>query len=120
MLSIINSMALHGLDGYQVSVQVDVSSGLPSFEIVGLPDISVKESKERVKTAIKNSGVEFFSRRVIVNLAPANTKKEGPVFDLPIAVGILISMEAVNKQKAERRLENTAVIGELSLRRGSL
>ena len=115
MLSIITSMALHGLDGYAVSVQVDVSSGMPCFEIVGLPDVSVKESKERVKTAIKNSGVEFFSRRVIVNLAPANTKKEGSIFDLPIAIGILIAMEAVSKNSAERRLENTIVIGELSL-----
>ena len=115
MLSIITSMALHGLDGYAVSVQVDVSSGMQCFEIVGLPDVSVKESKERVKTAIKNSGVEFFSRRVIVNLAPANTKKEGSIFDLPIAIGILIAMEAVSKNSAERRLENTIVIGELSL-----
>ena len=117
MLSILTSMALHGLDGFTVSVQVDVSSGMPCFEIVGLPDVSVKESKERVKTAIKNSGVEFFSRRVIVNLAPANTKKEGSVFDLPIAVGILIAMEAVSKNKAEKMLEDTVLIGELSLRR---
>ena len=106
MLSIITSMALHGLDGYAVSVQVDVSSGMPSFEIVGLPDVSVKESKERVKTAIKNSGVEFFSRRVIVNLAPANTKKEGPIFDLPIAIGILIAMETVSRENAEKKLED--------------
>ena len=117
MLSIITSMALHGLEGFPVSVQVDVSSGMPCFEIVGLPDVSVKESKERVKTAIKNSGVEFFSRRVIVNLAPANTKKEGSVFDLPIAVGILIAMEAVSKEKAEKKLEDAILIGELSLRR---
>lgn len=115
MLSIINSMALHGLDGYLVSVQVDVASGMPCFEIVGLPDTSVKESKERVKTAIKNSGVEFFSRRVIVNLAPANTKKEGSIFDLPIAVGILIAMEAVSRRKAEEQLNETVVLGELSL-----
>lgn len=117
MLSIITSMALHGLEGFPVSVQVDVSSGMPCFEIVGLPDVSVKESKERVKTAIKNSGVEFFSRRVIVNLAPANTKKEGSIFDLPIAVGILIAMEAVNKGKAEKMLEDAVLLGELSLRR---
>lgn len=117
MLSVITSMALHGLDGYAVSVQVDVSSGMPCFEIVGLPDVSVKESKERVKIAIKNSGVEFFSRRVIVNLAPANTKKEGSVFDLPIAVGILIAMDAVNKESAEKKLQDTVLIGELSLRR---
>ena len=116
MLSSITSMALHGLDGYIVSVQVDVSSGMPCFEIVGLPDTSVKESKERVKTAIKNSGVEFFSRRVVVNLAPANTKKEGSNFDLPIAVGILVAMEAVNPYRAQSQLSNTIVLGELSLR----
>lgn len=115
MLSIIHSMALHGLDGYLVSVQVDVASGMPCFEIVGLPDTSVRESKERVKTAIKNSGVEFFSRRVIVNLAPANTKKEGSIFDLPIAVGILIAMEAVSRKNAEKQLDETVVLGELSL-----
>ena len=115
MLSIIHSMALHGLDGYLVSVQVDVASGMPCFEIVGLPDISVRESRERVKTAIKNSGVEFFSRRVIVNLAPADTKKEGSFLDLPIAVGILIAMEAIPRKIAEEKLKNTVILGELSL-----
>ena len=113
MLSIITSMALHGLDGYAVSVQVDVASGMPCFEIVGLPDVSVRESKERVKTAIKNSWVELLSRRIIVNLAPANTKKEGSVFDLPIAIGIMISMEAINCKIAEEKLKDTVVIGEL-------
>ena len=120
MLSIITSMALHGLNGYIVSVQVDVSSGMPCFEIVGLPDTSVKESKERVKAAIRNSGVEFFSRRVVVNLAPANTKKEGSIFDLPIAIGILISMETVSKTNAEKILKDTIILGELSLRRKNM
>ena len=91
MLSIIKSIALNGLQGYLVSTQVDVSSGLPSFEIVGLPDVTVKESKERIKTAIKNSGFEFLSRKVVVNLSPANIRKEGSNFDLPIAIGILIA-----------------------------
>ena len=120
MLSNITSMALQGLNGYAVSVQVDVSSGLPCFEIVGLPDTSIKESKERVKTAIKNSGIEFFSRRVVINLAPATTRKEGSIFDLPIAIGILIAMEEVNKNNAIRVLNKTIVIGELSLRRRSM
>jgi len=120
MLSNITSMALHGLDGYDVSVQVDVSAGMPCFEIVGLPDTSVRESKERVKTAIKNSGVELLSRRIIVNLAPANTKKEGSVFDLPIAIGIMISIDAIDSEKANSKLVNTVVIGELSLRRKDL
>ena len=116
MLANITSMALHGLDGYVVSVQVDVSSGLPCFEIVGLPDTSIKESKERVKTAIKNSGIEFFSRRVVINLAPATTKKEGSIFDLPIAVGTLIAMEEVCSNNAEKMLDKTVIIGELALR----
>ena len=72
MLSKIKTVTLHGLNGYIVSVQIDISAGLPCFEIVGLPDIIVKEAKERVKSAIKNSGYEFFSRRIIVNLAPAS------------------------------------------------
>lgn len=115
MLSIVKSMALHGLDGYLVAIQVDISVGLPYFEIVGLPDASVKEAKERVKTAIKNSGGELFSRRVVVNLAPANTRKEGSAFDLPIAVGILIATENVVNPYLQEFLEKTIFIGELSL-----
>lgn len=77
MLSIIKSMALLGLNGYLVDIQIDVSQGLPYFGIVGLPDASVKEAKERVKAAIKNSGYEILNRKIIVNLAPADRKKEG-------------------------------------------
>jgi len=80
MLSIVKSMALHGLSGYLVYVEVDVSNGLPCFEVVGLPDISIREAKERVRTAIKNSGEEFFSKKIVVNLSPADTKKEGSRF----------------------------------------
>lgn len=111
MLSIVKSMGLHGLDGYLIEVQVDVSSGLPSWEVVGLPDVSVKEAKERVKTAIKNSDIEFPSRRILVNLAPANTKKEGSLFDLPIAIGILIATEVIENIN----ISNYVFIGELSL-----
>ena len=111
MLSIVKSMSLLGLDGYLIYVQVDVSGGLPGWEMVGLPDMSVKESKERVRTAIKNSGYEFQSRKIIVNLAPANTKKEGSFFDLPIAIGILACNEEINRKIPE----NMAFIGELSL-----
>ena len=111
MLSIVNSMSLHGLDGYLVEVQVDVSSGLPFWEVVGLPDTSVKEAKERVKTAIKNSDQEFFSKRIIVNLAPADMKKVGSSFDLPIAIGIMVATEII----PENKLYKTAFIGELSL-----
>lgn len=116
MLSIVKSMALQGLDGYLVSVQVDISEGMPNFEMVGLPDASVKESKERVRTAIKNSGIKLLSRKLVVNLAPANTRKEGSKFDLPIAIGILISSKKIPKNKnVEQFLKETIFIGELSL-----
>lgn len=111
MLAIVKSMSLHGLEGYLIDVQVDVSAGMPSWQVVGLPDTSVKESNERVRTAIKNSGYEFQSRKIVVNLAPADTKKEGSFFDLPIAVGVLLNFEEIKRQN----LENTVFIGELSL-----
>ena len=111
MLSKVNSMALHGLDGYLIDVQVDVSNGMPCWEIVGLPDTSVKEAKERVKTAIKNSGYELLSKRIIINLAPADTKKEGSLFDLPIAIGILEDLGEIKNDN----LDKIAFIGELSL-----
>lgn len=111
MLSIVKSMSLLGLDGCLISVQVDVSGGLPGWDIVGLPDASVKEAKERVRTAIKNSDIDFQSKRIIVNLAPADTKKEGSSFDLPIAIGILLATENVKTFD----YENIAFIGELSL-----
>lgn len=115
MLSIVKSIALQGLDGYLVEVQVDISNGLPTFEIVGLPDVSVKESKERVKIAIKNSGGEILSRKIIVNLSPASTRKEGSSFDLPIAVGILLASGNVNNPYLEDFLKETIWVGELSL-----
>ena len=111
MLSIVKSLALHGLQGYLVNIQVDISAGMPSFEIVGLPDTSIREAKERVKTAIKNSTLEFLSRKIVVNLAPASTKKEGSIFDLPIAVGILMANGFIYNAD----LTDTILIGELSL-----
>lgn len=111
MLSVVKSMSLIGLDGHLINVQVDVSSGMPCWEIVGLPDISVKESKERVRTSIKNSGYEFLSRRIVINLAPADIKKEGSSFDLPIAIGILICSEQIKQTS----FDDTIFIGELSL-----
>lgn len=111
MLSKVNSMALLGLEGYLIDVQVDVSNGMPCWEIVGLPDTSVKEAKERVKTAIKNSGYEILSKRIVINLAPADTKKEGSTFDLPIAIGILIDLGEIHAEK----LQDIAFVGELSL-----
>ena len=112
MLSKVKTMSLEGLNGYLVEIQSDVTGGLPSFDIVGLPDIRVKESKERVKAAIKNCGVEFPSRKILVNLAPADKKKEGTFFDLPIAIGILFSIEELYNTE---RLEETCFLGELSL-----
>ena len=111
MLSIVKSIALHGLQGYLVNIQVDISAGMPAFEIVGLPDTSIREAKERVKTAIRNSTSEFLSRKIVVNLAPANTKKEGSFFDLPIAVGILIANGFIYNAD----LTDTVLVGELSL-----
>ena len=114
MLSKIKSMSLEGLTGYLVEIQSDVSGGLPNFEIVGLPDVRVKEAKERVKTAIKNSGIEFPSRKIIVNLAPADIRKEGTFFDLPIAIGILMALKEISKIKI-KNFESTIFLGELSL-----
>lgn len=95
MLSVIKSMSLNGLNGYLIEVQVDISEGLPYWEIIGLPDTSVKESKERVKTAIRNSGFKLLSRRIIINLAPVNTKKEGATFDLAMAIAILEDLKEI-------------------------
>ena len=114
MLSKIKSMSLEGLTGYLVEIQSDVSGGLPNFEIVGLPDVRVKEAKERVKAAIKNSGIEFPSRKIIVNLAPADIRKEGTFFDLPIAIGILMALKEISKIKI-KNFESTIFLGELSL-----
>lgn len=112
MLSNVKSVYLNGLEGYTVQVQVDVSGGIPEFNIVGLPDTSIKESKERVSTAIKNSGLEFESKKIVVNLAPADMRKEGSSLDLSIAVGILISTKQLNSKK---NLSRIAFVGELSL-----
>lgn len=111
MLSIIHSAALLGIDAYPVNVEVDLSSGLPAFDIVGLPDSAVKESRERVRTAIKNTGLPFPTKRITVNLAPADTKKEGASFDLPIAAGILTAMGTLPADA----LEGCLLAGELSL-----
>ncbi len=111
MLSNIKTISLNGIDGNLVEVQTDISGGLPNFEIVGLPDASVKESKERIRVSIKNSGIDLPSRRILINLAPANTKKEGTSYDLPIAIGILDALGEI----LYKNLENTIFIGELSL-----
>lgn len=112
MLAKVTSAAVVGLDAVPITVEVDVASqGLPSLTIVGLPDKAVEESKDRVRTAIKNSGADFPPRRITVNLAPADLPKEGPAYDLPIALGILIASE----QLPVPQTENSIFLGELSL-----
>ncbi len=111
MLSRVLSSAVFGIDAYVVEVECDIAQGLPTFATVGLPEGAVKESKDRVKAAIKNSGYEFPSRRITVNLAPADVKKEGAAFDLPIGIGILAATEIVQKSK----LSDYFILGELSL-----
>jgi magnesium chelatase family protein len=111
MLSKILSSALLGIDAVTVQVEVDIAQGLPQFATVGLPDGAVKESKDRVKAALKNSGYEFPARRITVNLAPADLKKEGTSFDLPIAVGILAATGIIKKEMLAEYL----IVGELSL-----
>jgi magnesium chelatase family protein len=110
MLAKVSSCAVIGLDGELVEVEVDISSGLPAFTIVGLPDTAVQEAKERVRSAIRNCGLTFPQKRITVNLAPADIRKEGPAYDLPIAIGILIASEQVMADAS-----SSLFLGELSL-----
>ena len=111
MLAKVYSSSLLGIDAYTVEVEVDLARGLPRFNIVGLPDVAVKESKERVTSAIKNSQFDFPTRRITVNLAPADIKKEGSSLDLPIALGIL----KATRQLQEDKLQSFSILGELAL-----
>ena len=110
MLTKVNTCAVIGLDGAIVEVKVDIAPGLPTFTVVGLPDTAVQESRERVRAAIRNSGGEFPMRRITANLAPADLKKEGPSYDLPIAIGIMGSSGQVPAE-----LNGMVLLGELSL-----
>ena len=89
MLYKVRSLGLQGISGYEVTAECDLASGLPNFDIVGLPDTAVKEARERVRSTIKNNGYPFPVGRITVNLAPANLRKSGTIYDLPICVGIL-------------------------------
>jgi len=111
VLAAVTSCAVIGLEGALVEVEVDISRGLPSLTIVGLPDAAINESRERVRAAIKNSGLRWPDGRLTVNLAPADLRKEGPAYDLPIAVGVLVASE----QAWTDALENALFVGELSL-----
>ncbi|MHB1315247.1 MAG: YifB family Mg chelatase-like AAA ATPase [Christensenellales bacterium] len=111
MLSSILSYGLNGIQGYPVQVEVDVSNGIPCFDVVGLPDAAVKESRERVRAAIKNANFEFPLKRITVNLAPANMRKAGSLYDLPIAVGLL----SVTGQIQDQKIADALILGELAL-----
>jgi magnesium chelatase family protein len=111
MLSIINSSTVIGIEGIRVKVEVDINKGIPCFNIVGLAGTSIKESRERVKSAIINSGYKFPNSRIVVNLSPADMRKEGSFLDLGISIGIL--RELINKENTY--LEESMFIGELSL-----
>jgi magnesium chelatase family protein len=111
MLASLRSAAVFGIDAFPVQIEVDVSYGLPRFTMVGLPDASVRESRDRVRSAIRNSGFEFPRHRITVNLAPADVPKAGSSFDLPIALGLLAASGALTR----RVVDDTAVLGELSL-----
>jgi len=107
----ITSSGLLGIEGIKVTVEIDVSNGLPSFNIVGLPDVAIKESKERVRSSLINKGFGFPPKRITINLSPSNLKKQGTFYDLPIAVGILSYLDVINKEN----VKNYAFLGELSL-----
>lgn len=111
MISKINSVGLTGMDGYSIGVEADISSGVPTWDVVGMPDVAVRESKERIRSALKNSGLTIPGKRIVINLAPADIKKEGAYLDLPIALGILTGSE----QLVINNLKNCCFFGELSL-----
>ena len=111
MLSKVFSFGLLGIEAYPIEIEVDVSRGLPAVTLVGLADTSIRESKERVKTAIRNSGFDRPSERITVSLAPSGIKKEGACFDLAIALGILSATQQMNSQN----LQDYSILGELSL-----
>jgi len=111
MLARVFSCAVVGLEGVIVEVEVDYTNGLPGVTIVGLPDTAVQESRERVQTAVKNAGLHFPRHRIVVNLAPAAVRKEGPAYDLPIALGVII----LSGHLPHESVDNTLVVGELSL-----
>src|SRR5689334_752968 len=118
MLAKVSTCAVIGLEGARVEVEVDIGHGLPAFAIVGLPDTAVNEAKERVRAAIKNSGGIFPLRRITVNLAPADLRKAGPAYDLPIAVAIMMASEQIaplSASGAVATIEDCLFLGELSL-----
>ena len=110
MICTLRSFGLEGIRGYEITVEADISQGLPAFEVVGLPDAAVREARERIRAAIKNSGFKYPVSRITINLAPAGTKKSGTAYDVPMLVGILAAMRAIPKPQLD-----CAFLGELSL-----
>ena len=110
MLAKVKALGLNGIVGFSVEVEADMNNGLPKFDIVGLPDTAIKESKERIRSAIKNSCFKFPMLKLTVNLAPADTKKEGPIYDLPIAIALLVCTGEIKQD-----INDCTFIGELSL-----
>ena len=111
MLARVRSAAVFGIEAFPVSIEVDISFGLPGLTIVGLPDASVRESRDRIRSAVRNSGFDFPSRRIVVNLAPADVRKAGTSFDLPIALGVLAAAGVITRSVVDDLL----IVGELSL-----
>ena len=114
MLSKLRTLGLRGIDGFNIRVEVDIAAGLPSYAVVGLPDVGIKESKDRVVAAVRNSGFDFPIKKITVNLAPAEVRKTGTHFDLPIALGVLAASGKVEKGASDR-FETSVFIGELAL-----
>ncbi|MEE0808732.1 MAG: magnesium chelatase domain-containing protein, partial [Acutalibacteraceae bacterium] len=110
MFSMVKSVGIFGIDSYMIEIEADVSGGLPCFDVVGLPDTAVKESRDRVRAAIKNCGYKFPTGRITVNLAPADKKKEGAIYDLPILLSILSASEQLKVD-----IKDSVFLGELSL-----
>jgi magnesium chelatase family protein len=111
MLAKVNSAALYGIDALRVEVEIDLASGLPQLATVGLPEGAVKESKDRIRAAVRNCGYTFPTKRITINLAPADIKKEGSAYDLPMAVGILVAEGLIES----KLINDYLLIGELSL-----
>ena len=110
MVSQVRSLGLHGVEGYEVLAECYLSGGLPNFEIVGLPDTAVKEARDRVRAAVKNCGFDFPLKRITMNLAPADKRKEGPIYDLPLLLSLLKSSEQLPCPT-----DDAVFLGELSL-----
>ena len=110
MYSKVKSLGISGIEAFNVTVECDISGGLPRFDVVGLPDTAVKESRERVRSSIKNCKLNFPVSRITVNIAPADIKKEGAIFDLPVFIAILKSSEQIKEN-----IDDYAFLGELSL-----